>query len=230
MELHNEFTISAPLERTWETLLDIERVGGRLPGATIQPASGDGLYRGRMLLKLGSVTVDYEGSARVIETDEDAHTTVMAVQGRETKGHSTVAATIVNSLHIGGEGDTRVSVDTDLHVTGRQAQFGRGILEEMAGRMLTQFAGELETLIASRSQSDVHLTATAPVATRYEARRNPDPRSDTRADDALDVFGIVRGSVRRHMPALAAVALLAIVLGAARSRRRKLSLGFDLSL
>ena len=154
MKLDNEFVVAAPLERTWSTLLDLDRVAGCLPGATLEPSAGDGTYRGGMKVKLGPMVVSYDGVARLVDVDEDDHTSTLEVQGKETKGQGTAAATIRNRLEDVGEGRTRVRVETELQVTGRQAQFGRGIMEDVAGRMLREFAGRLEQLILSTGDAE----------------------------------------------------------------------------
>ena len=94
MQLENEFTVTAPLDQTWETLLDIERVATCLPGATIEPSEDDGVYRGAMKMKLGPMNVSYQGTARLQDVDEDTHTASIAVQAREAKGQGTAAAVI----------------------------------------------------------------------------------------------------------------------------------------
>ena len=98
MKLENSFTVAAPIDQTWDTLLDIERVATCLPGAQIEPRAEDGVYRGAMKMKLGPMTVDYRGTARLQDVDEDTHTASIAVQAREAKGQGTAAAVIRNQL------------------------------------------------------------------------------------------------------------------------------------
>src|SRR5579875_2267176 len=125
MKLTNEFTVAVPLERAWETLLDIERVAGFLPGAKIEPASQDGVYHGSMRVKVGPMVVNYQGTAQMVRADEENHVAEIAVQAKDTKGQGTAAATITNRL-VPHDSGTRVIAETDLAITGRQAQFGRG--------------------------------------------------------------------------------------------------------
>lgn len=150
MKLRNEFTVAAPLERTWETLLDVPRVAAALPGATIEPGGADGDHRGRMKVRIGPVTAEYAGTARLDEVDEDARAATFHVQG--TGGQGTAAATIVNRLEPAG-GGTRVVVETDLRVTGRAAGFGRGLMEDVAAATLAEFAKRLEQQILEPSNS-----------------------------------------------------------------------------
>jgi carbon monoxide dehydrogenase subunit G len=150
MKLRNEFVVTAPVDRTWRTLLDVPRVASALPGATIEPG-GDGGYRGTMRVKIGPVTAEYAGTARLEEVDQDEHVASFHVQG--SGGQGTAAATIVNRLEP-VEGGTRVVVETDLRVTGRAASFGRGLMEDVAARLLAEFARRLEDEIAGRGRAE----------------------------------------------------------------------------
>jgi uncharacterized protein len=159
LKLENEFVVDAPVEPTWQTLLDLERVAGCLPGATIEPPDAEGAYRGSMRVKVGPVSMNYAGTARLESVDESDHTAVFAVQGRETRGQGSATATIRNRLVPEGS-STRVVVETELSVTGRPAQFGRGIMQDVASSMLTDFSRRLSALMAA---SDA--PAPAPAAT-----------------------------------------------------------------
>ena len=150
LKLENDFLVSAPIEPTWRTLLDLERVAGCLPGATIEPSEEPGTYNGSMRVKLGPVSMNYKGTAKLESVDEGAHTAVFAVQGRETRGQGSASATIRNHLVEEGEG-TRVVVETELSVTGRPAQFGRGIMQDVAASMLGDFARRLSELMVAES-------------------------------------------------------------------------------
>ncbi|MEZ5121368.1 MAG: SRPBCC family protein [Solirubrobacterales bacterium] len=146
MRLHNAFTVAAPLTRTWETLLDVERVAGCLPGASVEPVGQDGLYRGGMRMTVGPVTTAYRGTVRLLDVDADAHVASFDARAKEAQGTGTAAAVIRNRLEPAGDG-TRVVVETELDVTGRPAQLGRGLMEDVAAKMLTDFAGRLEEAI-----------------------------------------------------------------------------------
>jgi carbon monoxide dehydrogenase subunit G len=173
LKLENAFVVAAPIEPTWKTLLDLERVAGCLPGATIEAGDEEGTYNGSMRVKLGPVSMNYKGTARVESLDEAAHTAVFAVQGKETRGQGSATATIRNHLVEEG-GTTRVLVETELSVTGRPAQFGRGIMQDVAASMLGDFAKRLSEMMAEQGAQPANGAASAaasaaPVATQEPA-------------------------------------------------------------
>jgi uncharacterized protein len=152
MKLRNEFVVAAPLERAWDTLLDIERVAKFLPGAVIEGSDADGAYVGTMRVKLGPMVIDYRGTARLGDVDEASHTASMMVEATDQKGQGGASAVIHNSL-APENGGTRVIAETDLQITGRQAQFGRGIMQDVATRMLGQFADRFEAYLVEADGS-----------------------------------------------------------------------------
>ena len=146
MKLKNEVIVPAPLEQTWPLLLDVPRMVRALPGATVEPDGAEGVYRGALKVRLGPVAMEYEGTARLQDVDEDEHVASFRVEGRERRGHGGATATITNRL-LPAEGGTRLIVETDLSVTGRAAQFGRGLMEDVAGHLLQRFARGLEAAV-----------------------------------------------------------------------------------
>ena len=239
MKLDNEFVVAAPLDRTWTTLLDLDRVAGCLPGATLEPSTGDGTYRGGMKVKLGPMVVSYDGVARLVDVDEDGFTSTLEVQGKESRGQGTAAARIRNRLEDAGGGSTRVRVETELQVTGRQAQFGRGIMQDVAGRMLEEFAGRLEQLILAGAEADRAPVNGQPSWAAGGATARPAPAADPEPgaagageDEVLDLGSVAAGRLRRYAPLGAGLllAVLAILLARAAGRRRRLRFKLDLSL
>ena len=138
MELHHEFTVPVPVDDAWQTLLDIERVAPCMPGATVEEYDGK-TVTGSVKVKVGPITVTYKGTAVFEEQDETAHRMVLSAGGRETRGQGTARATVTGTL-TERDGGTAVSVHTDLTVTGRPAQFGRGVMAEVGDRLVGQFA------------------------------------------------------------------------------------------
>lgn len=205
MKLENSFSVAAPLEETWRTLLDIERVATCLPGARLESGGEDGVFRGAMKMKLGPMTVDYRGSARLQDVDEDTHTASIAVNAREARGQGTAAAVIENRL-TSENGRTTVTATTDLKITGRQAQFGRGIMEDVATTMMGEFAKRLER--------EIERDGTAP----GEAKPvDAAPGSDEA--EALDVGNVLlQTPAARNAGIAAAVALLLLLLIGLASR------------
>src|ERR687894_911077 len=160
MKINNEFTVSAPIEQAWETMLNLERIAPCLPGAAIQEEKGDGEYDGTMKVKIGPITANYKGTVKFEETDEANHRAVLQATGRDARGQGTASATITSTLQ--PEGDkTKVSVETDMKLTGRAAQFGRGIAQDVATKMLNQFAECLEEEITGGTAEGAAAGATA---------------------------------------------------------------------
>jgi carbon monoxide dehydrogenase subunit G len=143
MKINNEFTVAAPIQQAWDTMLNLERIAPCLPGAAIQEEKEEGEYDGTMKVKIGPITANYKGSVKFEEVDEGNHRAVLQATGRDARGQGTASATIVSTLQEEGEG-TKVSVETDMKLTGRAAQFGRGIAQDVATKMLDQFASCLE--------------------------------------------------------------------------------------
>jgi carbon monoxide dehydrogenase subunit G len=143
MKINNEFTVGAPIQQAWDTMLNLERIAPCLPGAAIQDEKDEGEYDGTMKVKIGPITANYKGTVKFEEVDEENHRAVLQATGRDARGQGTASATIVSTLQEERDG-TKVSVETDMKLTGRAAQFGRGIAQDVATKMLDQFASCLE--------------------------------------------------------------------------------------
>jgi uncharacterized protein len=151
VDLTNEFRVGVPVERAWEVLTDVERIAPCMPGAQLQEIEGDE-YRGIVKVKVGPITAQYKGAARFVEQDEAGHRAVLRAEGRETRGQGNANATITAQLEPDGDG-TKISVITDLTITGRVAQFGRGVLADVSTKLLGQFADCLETKLLAGDDS-----------------------------------------------------------------------------
>jgi len=138
MDLEHSFTIPVPPEQAWQALLDVERIAPCMPGATVDSVDGD-VVTGRIKVKVGPVTMTYAGTARFVERDEQTRTVTLEASGKETRGAGTASATVRSSLKDEG-GQTKVVVHTTMSVTGRPAQFGRGVMAEVGGRIIEKFA------------------------------------------------------------------------------------------
>jgi carbon monoxide dehydrogenase subunit G len=242
MQLENQFVVDAPLERTWSTLLDIQRVAQCLPGAELESDASDGLYRGSMQVKLGPMSLRYKGSARLAEVDEDGHVATIEVQAKEQKGQGTASARIRNQLRPLDAATTEVTVQTDLSITGRPAQFGRGIMEDVAGKMLEDFAKRLEAEVVSGSggapepaaeDTSASRPAAAPRTAGLGATQVP---TDTReggpeadqarsgsepVDSALDLGSILIGPLGKRVVVAGGILLLVLLLMRALTAGRR---------
>ena len=147
MKIDYEFTVGVPVDQAWSRMLDLEMIAPCLPGAAIQEEVDDGEYEGTMKVEIGPITVSYKGTVKFEETDESAHRAVLRAIGREARGQGTASATIVSTLREEDDG-TRVNVETNMMLTGRVAQFGRGLTQDAAKRMLDDFAVCLEREIS----------------------------------------------------------------------------------
>jgi len=160
MKINNEFTVGAPIQQAWDTMLNLERIAPCFPGAAIQEEKDEGEYDGTMKVKIGPITANYKGTVKFEEVDEDNHRAVLQATGRDARGQGTASATIVSTLQEEDDG-TKVSVETDMKLTGRAAQFGRGIAQDVATKMLDQFASCLEEEITGGPEEGAAAAATA---------------------------------------------------------------------
>ncbi len=152
MDLENSFTVPADVETAWKTLLDVEAITPCMPGATLESVNGDE-FTGNVKVKLGPVSMVYGGQARFVSKDHATHTAIIEGTGKESRGTGTAKANVTTKLVAEGPMVTRVDVTTELIITGKAAQFGRGVMQDVAGRLVTQFAGNLEQLIGARAQA-----------------------------------------------------------------------------
>lgn len=171
MELEHSFTIPVPPEQAWGVLLDVEKVAPCMPGATVDSVDGDEI-RGRIKVKVGPVALTYAGTARFTDKDEQARKVVLEASGKETRGSGTAAATITSSL-AGEAGQTRVVVHTTMTVTGRPAQFGRGVLAEVGGRVIEKFAVNLAAQLSGGAAAPAASAPAAAGAGSTDTERQP---------------------------------------------------------
>lgn len=150
MRLANEFVVEAGIEQTWELLNDLERVAPCLPGAAITGREGE-RFLGTMTVKVGSIGANLRGTARLVQADEEAHTAVISMSGKDTAGNAATDATMHVRLEPVDTTSTRVFLDTDLEISGRMAQFGRGAIADVSNRLIGQFTHNLGTVIGSSS-------------------------------------------------------------------------------
>jgi len=208
VRLTSNFSVPAPVPLAWEVLLDLERVARLFPGATLEGGEGDE-YRGSVRVKLGPMSVEYRGVARFAERDETSRRVVIEARGRETRGAGMANATVVTVLNP-SEGGSAVSVDVDLAVSGRPAQLGAGVINDVAQRLVQEFS--------------VRLAADLTQPASASPTQDPGTPSGREEPEVLNLGPILMRTIgRRALPVLAGVALLGLgwILGRAGSRRRR---------
>ncbi|AYY15008.1 hypothetical protein EF847_22260 [Actinobacteria bacterium YIM 96077] len=184
MQLQHEFTLPIPPEQAWETLLDVERIAPCMPGAALDHVDGDE-FSGRVTLKVGPLRLTYRGDARIEDKDESARRLTIAAEGREARGSGTANATVSAALSAVPDG-TRVDLATDLALTGKPAQFGRGLVSEVAGTIIGQFAERLshEMVNGSAPQQVLASAAESPAAAAPDGTRLAGTPADNGASNA----------------------------------------------
>ncbi|MCB9379212.1 MAG: SRPBCC family protein [Acidimicrobiaceae bacterium] len=158
-KLLNEFVVHRPIDQTWAVLTDVERIAPCMPGAQLQEIEGD-IYRGVVKVKLGPIATAFKGQAHFVERDDANHKAVLKGQGRDTGGKGNADALITAQLEPQGDGATKCVVTTELHITGKVAQFGRGIMGDVSEKLMGQFAHNLNTML----ENDGAEAAAAPAA------------------------------------------------------------------
>jgi carbon monoxide dehydrogenase subunit G len=180
MELEHSFSVPVPVERAWDVLLDVEQVAPCMPGATLDSVDGDEI-KGRIKVKVGPIQMTYAGTARFTERDKTAGVVVLEASGKETRGAGTASAKVRSELTADGDA-TKVTVRTTLNVTGKPAQFGRGVMNEVGGRLIGIFADNLASMLAAMpaqaAPSSADSTVPAP-AEPAEAAESGEPAAES---------------------------------------------------
>jgi len=207
MRIENEFTVGVPVEEAWRALQNLEEVAPCLPGASVEGSEGEE-YRGTMTVKLGPITARYNGTVRYAEVDEANRRMVLQASGRDARGQGTASATITSTLS-GRDGSTHVRVETDMRLTGRAAQFGRGIQQDVATKMLGQFAEWLERKLSGEPEEAAAPQEEEEQQVRVRRIQQPEP-------EPLDLGEMGREAVAERLkqaaPAIAAGAALLLLI------------------
>ncbi|MET8318456.1 SRPBCC domain-containing protein [Micromonospora sp. NPDC005189] len=161
MKITNEFVVTVPIERAWAVLTDLEGIAPCLPGAQLTGVDGD-VYRGRVKVKVGPVISEFAGTARFVEKDDTAYHGVIDAKGRDARSTGNASALVTARLRPDGD-RTLVTVDTDLKISGKLAQFGSGMIKEVSGKLLAQFVANLEAKIAADQPTSATVGAATPV-------------------------------------------------------------------
>ena len=216
MELNDSFEVAHPIGAVWEVITDVERIAPCLPGAQLTGSDGD-VHEGLVKVKVGPITSQYKGKASFTERDDAAHRLLMSASGRDTRGAGNASAEITVSLEAVTEASTRVSVHTDLTITGKVAQFGRGVLADVSRKLMGQFADNLAELVAadvaadaSPAVPDAEAEADDPGLDAEAPAAAPEPAAEVEAVDLLDVAGAP--VLKRLLPVILAIILIVIVV------------------
>lgn len=217
MELRNEFVVRVPVDKAWALLTDLEQIAPCMPGAQLTEVQGEN-YLGLVKVKVGPITMSYRGTASFVERDENTHKAVLRAEGRDTRGQGNAQALVTAQLTADGE-QTHVTVVTDLAITGKIAQFGRGALADVSGKLLGQFVETLEaSLLGERPEVEQPAAAGSANPARSAARTIAAPAAEPAPVDLLATVGVPR-AVRWAVPAVVGLVLLVVL----RSRRARAS-------
>jgi uncharacterized protein len=215
MKIANQFTVSAPIERAWDVLCDLEQVIPLMPGAQLTGHEGDD-YLGKVKVKVGPVTSEFSGRVRFVEQDRAQHRAVIDGKGKETRGTGNAAATVTAQLHEDGD-RTSVTVDTDLKIVGKLAQFGSGMLQQVSEKLLGQFVESLEAKLAAESGAAPVTPPSNGEAAPVAAPRHAAPAAEPEPIDLLELAG---GDQLKKYGAVALAVLAVLVLLWVLRRRR----------
>lgn len=216
----NEFTVNLPIDEAWPIICDVERIAPCLPGAQLQEIEGT-TYRGVVKIKLGAITANFKGEAEFIERDDTAHRAKLAASGRDTGGRGNARADVTAEAESLSPTSTRCTVTAELNITGKVAQFGRGIMGDVSKKLMDQFSTNLNTMLDEEQLSD-DAESSAPddetASTDNAAPTDPAPADGVRhidgpAAEPIDVANLAGAAVaKRAVPAVLAVIVLVLIL------------------
>jgi uncharacterized protein len=207
MKIANQFTVSAPIEQAWDVLCDLEQVIPLMPGAQLTGHEGDD-YLGKVKVKVGPVTSEFSGKVRFVEQDRGQHRAVIDAKGKESRGTGNAAATVTAELREDGE-RTSVTVDTDLKIVGKLAQFGGGMLQQVSEKLLGQFVESLEAELAAKNAA----SAPSPNGSESPDRAAARAASPAPEPEPIDLLQLAGGDqLKKYAPvALAVLAVLVLI-------------------
>ena len=208
-KLLNEFTVNRPIDETWTVLTDVERIAPCMPGAQLQEIEGD-IYRGLVKVKLGAITTAFKGQASFTERDDADHRAVLKAEGRDTGGKGNADALITATLESVSPEVTKCVVSTDLRVTGKVAQFGRGIMADVSKKLMGQFATNLNTMLDEQGAEPVAeqaaaasptrlLRSAAAAETQRRCRRPPVRKIEGPAAEPIELSSVAGGAILKRI-------------------------------
>lgn len=220
MELNNEFRVAVPAAEVWDVFTDVQRVAPCLPGATLLSVDGDE-FTGAVKVKVGPITVSYKGVASYKEKDTDARRLVLRAEGKETRGNGTAAATVTAQLTEDGPRGTHVVISTDLAISGKAAQFGRGVLADVSSNLIAQFARSLEAELLGGGSPD-YAAASGVKAEPTKAEPNTERlTAAAQPADSVDLLKVVALPLAKRTAPVAAGLAAGVSVGILFGRRRR---------
>jgi carbon monoxide dehydrogenase subunit G len=217
-KLLNEFTVNRPIAETWSVLTDVERIAPCMPGAALEEIEGD-VFRGVVKVKLGAISTAFKGQANFIERDDDAHRAVLKGEGRDTTGKGNASALITAQLESIDAATTKCFVETDLHITGKVAQFGRGIMGDVSKKLMNQFATNLNTMLDQQPNAATAPAAASEPVAGTAANPAAAEHASTNGAPVAETSAIRDGGVRKINGPAAAPIELSDVAGSAILKR-----------
>ena len=221
-KLTNEFTVNRSIEEAWPIVTDVEKIAPCMPGAELKEIEGE-TYRGVVKVKLGPINSQFKGDAHIVEQDDEQHRAVLKASGRDTQGRGNASAEITAQAESLSPTSTRCVVTTDLQITGKVAQFGRGIMGEVSAKLMEEFATNLNTMLDENEpvaeEAPAAETPSEEPAAGAPAGEEPTVRKiDGPATEPIDLMEVGGGSVlKRAAPILVLLVVLLIILRRRRS-------------
>lgn len=210
--LNHSFTVPVPVDDAWRILTDVERIAPCLPGAQLQEIEGD-VYRGVVKVKVGPIQAQFKGQASFVERDDANHRAVLKGEGRDTGGKGNASAMITATMTRLSDSETTCDVTTDLTITGKVAQFGRGAMKDISDKLLAQFVENLNALIATQPAASSAPVAEAPAADTPETPAATGVRTIDAPEAApIDLLSTAGGTIAKYaLPAVAVVAAVVVL-------------------
>ena len=228
MDLNSTFEVARPIDEAWAVLTDLERIAPCLPGAQLTEVEGDD-YRGFVKVKVGPITAQFKGAANFVERNDQDHKAVLSGKGRDTRGAGNASALITAKLEAVSDSITRVNVDTDIKITGKFAQFGRGVMADVSANLMDQFAQNLAEMLAEAPSDDLSeteqaesehpeasteggTTASGTTASEATAPSGGARKIDMPEPEAIDLIGAAGAPLMKRIATLAAVVVAFLLL------------------
>ena len=222
MELKNEFRVSVPVERAWATLTDVEYIAPCMPGAQLTEIDGDD-FKGQVKVKVGPITAQYKGSAKFLQKNEEEYRVILEATGRDTRGAGNASAEVTADMVADGEG-TKITISTDLKVTGKVAQFGRGVMADVSEKLIGQFVDSLEKKLSEEVLADTVLVEEKDDADSAPEERPEKPEGpriiDMPEPEPVDLLDTAAAPMLKRFGPFVIIGLLLILF----SRRKRLAI------